>query len=98
LPASLAIPKLVTLKTLGDVRELLGHLPKEHQAKTTWRHVAKTLDDAARGGDARKACYHRAMSEPRRFPPPWHAEETDVCFIVRDAKVRARDRDWFYWD
>jgi hypothetical protein len=23
--------------------------------------------------------------EPRRFPPPWIAEETDACFIVRDA-------------
>jgi len=22
---------------------------------------------------------------PRRFPPPWTAEETDACFIVRDA-------------
>jgi hypothetical protein len=21
---------------------------------------------------------------PRRFPPPWSAEETDACFIVRD--------------
>ena len=23
-------------------------------------------------------------SEPRRFPPPWIAEETDACFIIRD--------------
>ena len=22
----------------------------------------------------------------RRFPPPWSVEETDDCFIVRDAK------------
>jgi hypothetical protein len=51
LPAPLAIPKLMTLKTLADVRTLLGHLPKEHRAKETWRHVAKTLDEAARGGD-----------------------------------------------
>jgi hypothetical protein len=21
---------------------------------------------------------------PRRFPPPWIAEETDACFIIRD--------------
>ena len=21
----------------------------------------------------------------RRFPPPWSAEETEACFIVRDA-------------
>jgi hypothetical protein len=39
------------LRTLADVRELLGHLPKDHRAKTTWQHVAKTLDEVARGGD-----------------------------------------------
>jgi hypothetical protein len=27
--------------------------------------------------------------EPRRFPPPWIAEETDACFIVRDASRQA---------
>ena len=26
---------------------------------------------------------------PRRFPPPWTIEETDACFIVRDANGRA---------
>ena len=26
----------------------------------------------------------------RRFPPPWTAEETHACFIVRDAMTRAR--------
>ena len=25
----------------------------------------------------------------RRFPPPWSVEETDACFIVRDANGRA---------
>jgi len=25
----------------------------------------------------------------RRFPPPWSVEETDACFIVRDANRRA---------
>ena len=25
----------------------------------------------------------------RRFPPPWTAEETDACFIVRDANGHA---------
>jgi hypothetical protein len=25
----------------------------------------------------------------RRFPPPWSAEETDACFIVRDANGQA---------
>jgi hypothetical protein len=25
----------------------------------------------------------------RRFPQPWTVEETDACFIVRDAQVLA---------
>jgi hypothetical protein len=25
----------------------------------------------------------------RRFPPSWQAEETDACFIVRDANAQA---------
>ena len=25
----------------------------------------------------------------RRFPPPWTAEETDACFIVRDGNEQA---------
>jgi hypothetical protein len=25
----------------------------------------------------------------RRFPPPWSVEETDACFIVRDADGHA---------
>ena len=51
LPRPLKIPDVMTLKTLGDVRTLMTHLPAEHRARNTWRHVAKCLDDAARGGD-----------------------------------------------
>jgi hypothetical protein len=29
--------------------------------------------------------------EPRRFPPPWIAEETDACFVVRDANGYRRN-------
>ena len=30
------------------------------------------------------------MSVPeRRLPPPWSAEETDACFIVRDGNAQA---------
>jgi hypothetical protein len=25
----------------------------------------------------------------RRFPPPWSAEETEACYIVRDANGQA---------
>jgi hypothetical protein len=27
--------------------------------------------------------------EARRFPPPWIAEETDACFIIRDHSGHA---------
>jgi hypothetical protein len=29
------------------------------------------------------------MPAPHRFPPPWSVEETDACFIVRDANGQA---------
>jgi hypothetical protein len=29
------------------------------------------------------------VTDPRRFPPPWSAEETDACHIVRDANRQA---------
>jgi hypothetical protein len=29
------------------------------------------------------------VTEPRRFPPPWRVEETDACFIARDANGQA---------
>jgi hypothetical protein len=28
-------------------------------------------------------------SEQPRFPPPWSVEETQACFIARDANGRA---------
>ncbi len=41
----------MTLRTLGDVRELMRHLPREHRARRTWRHVAAELEQAAAGAD-----------------------------------------------
>jgi hypothetical protein len=29
------------------------------------------------------------VTKPRRFPPPWTADETDACFIVRDRNEQA---------
>jgi hypothetical protein len=29
------------------------------------------------------------LVSPRRFPPPWSVEETDACFIVRNADGQA---------
>jgi len=31
----------------------------------------------------------RSRPSPRRFPPPWSADETEACFIVRDASRQA---------
>jgi hypothetical protein len=35
------------------------------------------------------------MPSPRRFPPPWTAEETDACFIVSDANGQALSYVYF---
>ena len=50
LPRPITIPDVVTLKTLADVRKLLGHIPKERRQLSTWQHVEKTLQ-ACGGGD-----------------------------------------------
>jgi hypothetical protein len=49
LSRSLVIPKVMTLRTLDDVRTLLGHPPPETREKETWQHVARCLDRAASG-------------------------------------------------
>ena len=36
------------------------------------------------------------MPSPRRFPPPWTIEETDACFIVKDATNQALG--YFYFE
>ncbi len=51
LPRPLVIPKVMTLRTLGDVRDLMRHLPQEHRARHTWHHVAAELEKAAAGAD-----------------------------------------------
>jgi hypothetical protein len=52
LPRPLTIPTVMDLVTLADVRTLLGHLPKETRARSTWLHVEAALKQAATGGDA----------------------------------------------
>ena len=42
-------------RTLGDVRELLRHLPTEHRNNSIWRYVAGELEKAAAGGDVADA-------------------------------------------
>ena len=54
LPRPLTIPTVMDLVTLDDVRSLIGHLPKETRAKSTWQHVEAQLKQAAAGGDTMK--------------------------------------------
>jgi hypothetical protein len=52
LPRPLVIPKVMTLRTLGDVRTLIErHLPASYREKETWQIVAAKLAEAARGGE-----------------------------------------------
>jgi hypothetical protein len=51
LPRALTIPTVMDLVTLADVQTLLGHLPKETRAKSTWQHIEAALKQAATGGD-----------------------------------------------
>jgi hypothetical protein len=52
----LKIPTITTLRTLGDIRELVERrLPPEFRERSTWQHVADRLHHAARGGDVNDA-------------------------------------------
>ncbi len=49
LPRPLVILKIMTLKTLADVRTLMRHLPEDRRARSTWHYVAQQLAEAAVG-------------------------------------------------
>jgi hypothetical protein len=49
--------------------------------------VSTAADTSASGRRPRRVVW--ARDRPRRFPPPWSVEETDACFIVRDANRQA---------
>ena len=51
LPREIIIPKVMTLKTLADVRELMRHIPADRRERSTWRHVDAELGNAAAGAD-----------------------------------------------
>ena len=52
MPRPLVIPKVMTLKAVGDVRTLIAkHLPADFRDKQTWQHVTAELDKAAADGD-----------------------------------------------
>jgi hypothetical protein len=51
LPQPLVIPKVMTLRTLDDIRTLVRHVPKDRRQLSTWQHVTEELDKAAAGAD-----------------------------------------------
>jgi hypothetical protein len=42
---------MMTLRTLADVRKLIGHIPKERRQLSTWQYVEKTLRECSAGED-----------------------------------------------
>jgi hypothetical protein len=44
LPRPLVIPKVMTLRTLADMRALMRRVPAERRKLDTWQHVAAELD------------------------------------------------------
>lgn len=51
LPWPIKIPHVMTLKTLADVRRLIGHIPRERRELSTWQHVEATLQACVAGED-----------------------------------------------
>jgi hypothetical protein len=51
LPRPLVIPDVTRLKTLADVRTLIGHLPADRRTRPMWRHANAELAKAAAGAD-----------------------------------------------
>jgi hypothetical protein len=49
LPRPITIPKVMKLKTLDDVRNLINHIPEERRASPSWQHVETTLQACAAG-------------------------------------------------
>ena len=62
LPRPLTIPEVADLHTLGDVRDLLTHLPERCRDKSTWQHVISCLEEAALDGDTQNVAIPLRMA------------------------------------
>jgi hypothetical protein len=57
------------------------------------RRLALGLPNATESATPKRPCDDGSRAEmARRFPPPWSAEESEACFIVRDANGQALAR------
>jgi hypothetical protein len=72
----------LTLGLLGGLGDAIGGYPEAEPVPST------ASPELPSGGGA-----ITSMPAARRFSPPWTAEETDACFIVRDANGQALARD-----
>ena len=61
LPQTITIPEVMTLRTIADVCELLGHLPERCRHKSTWEYVADRLTEAASSGDTQNVAVSLKM-------------------------------------
>jgi hypothetical protein len=61
LPQPLAIPEVMDLQMLADVRELFTHLPERCRDKSTWQHVISCLEEAALDGDTQNVAIRLRM-------------------------------------
>jgi len=100
LPQPLVTPKVMTLRTLDDVRQLMRHLPENRRARPTCQQVARDLAEAAAGGDVEGAAIalrlvlmlegvecrpQRAARAPKGALPPQR--------VMRDDRPIDRCRD-----
>jgi hypothetical protein len=52
---------------------------------TSLRHSLSPSTFSFLAAASSTACYHWAVSAPRRFPRPWSIVESNACFIVKDS-------------
>ena len=60
-------------------------LKRRRRARSRRRAAARERQAPVEGPAPPLAWPVSAAAEVRRFPPPWSVEETDACFIARDA-------------
>jgi hypothetical protein len=109
LPRPIIIPKVMTLKTLADVRELMRHIPADRRERSMWRHVDAELGKVAAGADTadvaialRMVGKLRAISTAglssgavvRALPPTLYRLFTSVRQVSRWLANCERGKQW----
>jgi hypothetical protein len=86
------------LKTLAEVRKLLGHIPSERRELSTWQHVEATLQACAAGeghkrtsGDLSPECA-RSRLTPKRFRTTKTITSFQALRIIGSRRDKRGDR------